>query len=326
MVKINDSGWPVTVIPGDDYQRGQATALLLQRMGRAGEKLAPGQQPEIDRLLEFWYESGYCVRAILTCLSVTPDNTSQPPRKKGESLPEYLRSRMKKWYNESEADEFSAARKPPQPGLQFEQWYANNRQRAANNGAYRRPRSPGVRGRQARDEIAVLAASRRKSPLDRMREREERHAAALDSLAVTGQAPLPDMGLRPAEEMTTPRMVAAHAGHRSMPLLQHNVKAILERMRSERRWPTPAEKAVLRSALLDNRHRSALGELEAASAEYEDAPGILSPEGSRMLACLDRATSVETSLEAQIRLVMFAVDQDLGSDNRHPPVSQPDDL
>ncbi|GAA3587977.1 hypothetical protein GCM10022222_85730 [Amycolatopsis ultiminotia] len=152
-----------------------------------------------------------------------------------------------------------------------------------------------------------------------MRERDERNAAALDSLALADGAPLPNIDIRTADEMMTPRMVAAHAGHRSMPLLHQNVKAILQRLRSERRGPTPTEKAVLRSVVRDAQRRSAIGELEAATAETADVVEILSSDGSWMLAFLDRAIALGASLEAQVQLLTYAVNEALDPGSGNPP-------
>ncbi len=84
---------------------------------------------------------------------------------------------------------------------------------------------------------------------------------------------------------------------------------IVQRLREEKRGPSPAELAVLRNAVRDAHHNAGLGTLEAASAQIGDDTSALTPEGLRVLSFLDHADESKLPVEAMIRLLTLTVDE-----------------
>ncbi|MFI5614849.1 hypothetical protein [Amycolatopsis sp. NPDC051903] len=277
-------------------------------MGWVTERLTRDERDDVERQLEFWYSSGYCPDALLIALSALPDGTRQRPRQSGERPGEFLRSRLNGWFRETSDTTMSEVHEPPRKGQSFEAWFANNRRQSAADGTGRRAPRVTEAGRQAREQARAFAASKRKDPLVRLRESEQRRAAALDSLRVEG-APAPAIPAPPAETRATPRMVASFAARQSVTARSPQVVRIVERLRAEKRGPSAAELAVLRNAVRDAHHSAGLGTLEAASAHVGDDTSELTSDGLRVLSFLDHADENRLPIDAMIRLLTVAVDE-----------------
>ncbi|MEV0072625.1 hypothetical protein [Amycolatopsis sp. NPDC050768] len=320
---MSDRAWPSTVIPSDEHERAQATGVLFRRMGWVTETLTRDEREDVERQLEFWYSSGYCPDALLIALSTLPDGTRQRPRHSGERPGGFLRSRLEGWFNDAAQAAMTEVHEPPRRGQSFEAWFENNRRQAAAEGTGRRRPRVTEAGQSARDEARTFAASRRKDPLARLRESEQRRAAALDSLRVEGAA-APVIPASPQETRSTPRMVASFAARQSVAARSPQVVRIVQRLREEKRGPSPAELAVLRNAVRDAHHNAGLGTLEAASAQIGDDTSALTPEGLRVLSFLDHADESKLPVETMIRLLTLTVDETATPEATTPETTIPE--
>lgn len=297
-----DRAWPSTVIPSDAYERAQATGVLFRRMGWVTERLTRDERDDVERQLAFWYGNGYCPDALLIALSALPDGTRQRPRGPGERPGDFLRTRLAGWFREGP----DAVHDPPRKGQSFEAWFDNARRQAAAEGTGRRSPRLTEAGQRARQQ--ALAAAKRKDPLTRLRERERRRTAALDSLRVEGGPAVVDAAPSPsAAQRATPRMVASFAARQSAAARSPQVVRIVARLRAEKRAPSPAELALLRNALRDAHHHAGLDTLSAATSQV--GTGGPTGDGLRALSFLDHATDDGLPLDATVLLLTTAVDE-----------------
>lgn len=328
MVNLKAGSWATTVIPETEHERAKSTGLLFQHAGWAAKTLTPSEAEAVNRELGFWYDAGYCPDALLIALDQRPDKVRQKPRRKNESLPDYLRSRLKAWYSDDPDASLTDVREPPRRGVTPQHFYNQRKAYAQAQGLYERRRPLSRRGNTARQEVKAVAAAHRTSPLERMRRATERRVEALASLELADGTPEPDIPLPPAEQLATPRLVALYAGRQFLPAREPHVIRILQRLRDERRPPNPAEKAVLRNAVRAAQHRAGVGALEAVAAEVNSVEaGILSADGVRMLSFLDHAYISDLPLDIQLKFLNLAVgyaDEPQPPGPRRPfPLSEP---
>lgn len=306
VVRVQDKAWPGNVLPEEDHEFEQAMKSLLVRA-----HWQDALTREVRSELRKWFDAGYCVDAILVALDRTPANHRQRPRDKNEDLQRYLRNRLRAWYEEDPDALLAAVVRPPRPAMSMAQWWAISRSNEQRSGTRKNAPVLTEAGQRAREEaIERSRSTRKRDPISDARAKDRTNRAALDSLLLPG-APIPPIPVAPAllppTERTAGRMVAAFAGNRSAIAHDPRVRRLVERLTTERRGPTEAERRVLSNAVKDARRRAALGSLEAAGSEISEDVGVLSDEGWRILTYLDRAMATSLPLESMMVVLDMSV-------------------
>lgn len=282
--------WPGNVIPTSENAE-QASRSLFYRAGWRDPLT-----PEVARLLQRWYDSGWCVDALLAALDRRPDNSRQLPRGPHEDVGHFLQSRLRAWFTDHADSERDARLAPPRPGLTIEAWLRINREQQRRSGT--RARRPlGERGQRAREYAREQARRRRRDPLERGRDKDERISRALGALdeLLPRESGRPR---RPGRRRGGSQLMAAYAGRLDSVGSHPAVRRIVGRLAEERRRPTPAEVQVLRNALREARQRAGLDVLEASAADGAE----LSPQAARILAYLD-GTPENASFDSMLALL-----------------------
>lgn len=289
--------WPVRVIPATPDETEAAIKALFARTAWTDPISA-----DIVQELRKWFDAGWCVDAILVALDRKPDNSRQIPRgNRDHDLAKYLRKRLAAWFDDDDVASTSARMTPPRPGMSMSVWWQLHlRNQAANR--HQRPQKLGRAGEHARQQARGIAASRRRDPVTRNREKDASLSAAMDRLLPAGvtaedSAPLAELGV--VSSHPRHRLEAGYAGRRAVVGDNDTIRAIQARLSQQHRRPTAAEIVILRNAMHGARVTASLAELEALGA---GAGEVLSPEALRILRYYDRAVGDNLSLDS-----MFAV-------------------
>ena len=315
--------WPGRVIPATEEETQAAITALFARAG--------WNEPITDEVvdeLQKWFDTDWCVDAILVALDRKPDNTTQRPRGgREQDLAKYLRNRLAVWFNNrDDATDATTRLPPPRPGMNMGTWWRINQRNRYTNQP-RRPRPLGRDGEQARQHARERAGSRRRDPIERNRESDARLRAAMDQLLPPGATaadadPLVQLDDTPIHPRH--RLVAGYAGRRAVIHNDPTIRTILTIVRQQRRRPTTAELAILRNALRGARASASLAELEALTADT--AGEILSHQALQILRYYDHALAEDLSLDSMIAMLTAMVDDEHAADHansartrRNPP-------
>lgn len=295
--------WPGRAIPVTPEQVDEAIRALFAR--------ANWKDPitkDVVRELQKWFDADWCVDAILVALDYRPDQSRQAHRGGRDlDLASYLRNRLAAWFNDKDSADSSTTRlPPPRPGMSLEVWLRVNQRNRCTSQPRQQPKL-GEEGEQARQYVRDFAASRRRDPVARNREKDAAVRAAMDRLLPPGAtAADPSMEL---DVTPTPRhrLEAGYAGRRAVVNDDPNVHKIITRLSQQRRRPTPAERDVLRNAIEGARDTACLAELEALTANLGE---ILSPEALHILRYYDHSLADDLSLDSMIALLTAMVEDE----------------
>lgn len=289
--------WPGRVVPETDEEITQAVTSLCERAGWRDADL-----DQVTTVLSGWFAAGWCVDAIVAALDHTPRRERQPPRQSRESVHDYLRTRLRSWFDDDAAGPTERLA-PPVPGMSLGRWWHLNQRRRSIEA----PRGAAPRlseaGRQAWEQARRTARSRRRDPLQRVRESNRRIQNALDSLLPPGVAPPPPTDTRrPVRDQQAGQYVADYAARRAAVAADPAVRTVLERLRAQRGRLTPEAVRVARNVISAARCRAELASLEALAATADPATRF-SPEAQRILDHLDRAIDEDLPVDAMIALL-----------------------
>ena len=106
MVQLRD--WPINVIPRNSGDVAQAVELLCSRV-----QWTDANRAMLERLLEPWFAEGWHVQALLYALDHLPDGSAQARRSRNETADEFVRNRLRHWFDESPQAETSHSKLPP---------------------------------------------------------------------------------------------------------------------------------------------------------------------------------------------------------------------
>ncbi|EQD85620.1 hypothetical protein A8924_4370 [Saccharopolyspora erythraea NRRL 2338] len=289
MVRLRD--WPVNVIPRNSGDVAAAVELLCRRV-----QWTDANRGVLERLLEPWFAEGWHVQALLHALDHRPDGSAQNRRGKDETADEFVRNRLRYWFDESpQAETAHSKLPPPKPGLEFGRYLALAQERQRRE-APRQAARLTERGERARARARGIARSR-VDPVQRGREQAERMRTAMDSLLPPGgTAPEPQpVGSPPRRLRDSTRDIADFAARRSLIRSDPRVRRCVQEIADSGGKPTREQIQVLRGAVLQARQSARLASLDAS------APGPdLTPDAQRILDFLENVVDTASPVDATL--------------------------
>lgn len=300
MFQLSPAQWPGRVIPElDEHIDTAVTAFCLRTLW------ADADQSKIRSVLVPWFDAGWCVDAVLAAVDRQPDGARQPTKGRDEPAEKFLKDRLRAWFNDDPNADSSVERSaPPVPGMTFGNWWRINRRNAQINRSTN-ARDLTTKGKEARDQALTVARSRRRDPVDRVREREARRTEALDSLLTPGAVPpSPEDSRRLVRLRSNSRQVCHYVARRELVMSDPNVLRAVEIVANQGRSATQHSMRALYRAVRSARQQAELATLEAMSRPPSVPARTMSANAQRIMHYLELAIEEELSFDSMVCLLI----------------------